>query len=341
MKHILRRLGGRLLWALVVVVGVVSVAFVIERALPGEPVRMLLGPQARPADVARAREIYALEAPLWVQYGRFWTRLVHVAPDESPPPSSGGSHRSCGEPGLGLHVDLGYSYRYRKPVVKLIVAKAPLSFRLAVWALALQAMLGLGLGILAARHRDTTADQLIVGTTLVGSSAPIFALGLLLQYGLAHRLGWLPFDGAGDASDRYRYLILPVLTLGLYGATLYTRLTREEMVDCLGSDFVLAARARGASSWRATLVHGLRAALLPIVTLLVLELGALLGGAVVTEKLFRWPGLGAMAVDAMVNRDGPVIMGTVLFGAGAIVVATLAVDVLAVVLDPRVRAGND
>lgn len=338
MTSMLRRLVNRLLWALVVVVGVGSVSFVIERALPGDPVRMLLGPQARPADVARARDIYALEAPLWVQYGRFWTRLVHRAPADGADPEPDASHRTCGEAGLGLHVDLGYSYRYRKPVVELIAAKAPLSFRLAIWALLLQACLGLGLGVIAARKRDTTADQLIVGTTLVGSSAPIFALGLLLQYALAHRLGWLPFDGAGDEAERYRYLVLPVLTLGLYGATLYARLTREELIDTLGSDFVLAARARGASSWRATIVHGLRAALLPIVTLLVLELGALLGGAVVTEKLFRWPGLGAMAVDAMVNRDGPVIMGTVLFGAVAIVVATLVVDVLAVLLDPRVRA---
>ncbi|MEM1028998.1 MAG: ABC transporter permease [Myxococcota bacterium] len=333
-----RRLGRRLAWALVVVMGVVTVSFAIQRTLPGDAVRMLLGPQADAADVARARRIYALDAPLWTQYLRFWKRLVHLAPAPEPGrPSATEGHRTCGRPGLGLHVDLGYSHRYRQPVTALIARKAPATFELAVGALGLQAVLGLGLGVAAARTRRSSTDQVIVGATLVSSSAPIFALGLLLQYLLAYRLGWLPFDGAGDASSRGRHLLLPTLTLGLYGAALYTRLTREEMIDTLGSDYVLAARARGASTWRATVVHGLRTALLPIVTLLVLELGALLGGAVVTEKLFRWPGLGALAVDAMVHRDGAVIMGTVLFGAVTIVIATLIVELLALLLDPRLR----
>jgi peptide/nickel transport system permease protein len=328
-SHALRRLG----WALFVIVGVVTVAFVMARQLPGDPVRMVLGPQARPADVERARRVYALDEPMSVQYVRFWTRLLHGANAQA-----GGDHRGCAEIGVGLHVDLGFSYRYRKPVVKLIADKAPRSLELALAALLLQALIGLSTGVFAASRRGTWLDQLATGASLATVSAPIFALGLALQYLLAHRLGLLPHDGYGDTpSEQLRSLVLPALTLGLFGAALYARLSRDEVGRLMDQDFVTAARARGASRSRALLVHALRNALIPLVTLLVLDLGALIGGAIVTEKLFRWPGMGAMAVDAMIHRDGPVIFGTVLFSAVAIVVASLLVDVVTVALDPRLR----
>ena len=330
MTKALLHLGRRLLLALGVVIGVATVSFIVVRALPGDPVRMLLGPQARADDVERARAIYGLDEPIWTQYGRFWWRLAHL-PD-------GGDHTSCASIGDTMHVDLGYSYRYRKPVVDLIAQKAPISARLAVAALLLQALFGLSIGLAAGRARGTLLDQLAIGATLLTTSAPIFGLGLALQYLFAYRLGWLPFDGYGRTEgDHAMSLILPALTLGLYGAALYARLTRDEAARALSADYVMAARARGAGEGRVVLVHAMRNALVPIATLMVLELGALIGGAVVTEKLFRWPGLGAMAVDAMVHRDGPVILGTVLFGAATIVVASLLVDVLTVVVDPRLR----
>jgi peptide/nickel transport system permease protein len=175
----------------------------------------------------------------------------------------------------------------------------------------------------------------------VGVSAPTFVLGLLLQYLLAHKLGWLPLDGYGEtAAEQLKSLILPALTLGIFGAALYARLSRDEVAHALGQDYVRTVRAKGAGEARVLLVHALRNALVPIATLMVLDLGALIGGAIVTEKLFRWPGLGSMAVDAMVNRDGPVLMGTVLLSALAIVIASLLVDVLTVIVDPRLRRGG-
>jgi peptide/nickel transport system permease protein len=321
----------RLALSIVVVIGVVTVAFVVARALPGDPVRMLLGPQARAADVARARAIYALDEPIWRQYTRFWARLVHPADD--------GDHGSCAAIARGaFHVDLGFSYRYRKPVVELVAQKAPISARLAVAALLVQALIGLSVGLAAGRSRGTLWDQLAIGTTVVATSAPIFGLGMALQYLLAHRLGFLPFDGYGETdTERLVSMILPALTLGLYGAALYARLVRDETARALSSDYVKAARARGVGEARVMVVHALRNAVVPIATLMVLELGALIGGAIVTEKLFRWPGMGSMVVDAMVHRDGPVILGTVLFGAAVIVIASLIVDLLTVIADPRLR----
>ena len=322
----------RLIWALVVVIGVGTLSFVMARMLPGDPARMLLGPQAAAADVENARRIYALDQPVWTQYARFWQRLVHL--DDGSP----NDHKTCGNVAGRVHVDLGFSYLYRKPVYELVLKKAPISLELALAAVVLQIVFGLGLGILAARTRGSAWDQLAIGATLVGVSAPTFVLGLLLQYLLAHKLGWLPLDGYGRTSaEQLKSLVLPALTLGIFGAALYARLSRDEVAHALAQDYVRTARAKGSHEARVLFRHALRPALVPIATLMVLDLGALIGGAVVTEKLFRWPGMGSMAVDAMVNRDGPVIFGTVLFSALAIVIASVLVDVLTVMLDPRLR----
>jgi peptide/nickel transport system permease protein len=332
LRHVLARLG----WAAVVVIGVGTVAFFLSRSLPGDPVRLLVGPSASPASVERARVVYGLGQPPLAQYLRFWQRLLHRHPEsKSDPPEE---HLSCARLGAGLHLDLGYSYRYQQPVTTLIAKKAPLSLRLALAAVVLQLFVGVGVGLLSACTRGSFWDQTAIGAVLLGVSAPCFVTGLALQYVLAHRLGWLPCDGYGTtAAEQLRALVLPALTLGIYGAALYARISRDEIGSALGADYVRTARAKGASALRATLVHALRNALVPIATLVVLDLGALIGGAIVTEKLFRWPGMGSMAVDALINRDGPVVFGTVLFSAAAIVAATLALDVLYLWLDPRLR----
>lgn len=319
-------LAKRATWSVALVFVVGSLTFVIARALPGDPARVMLGPQATAAAVKRAREIYALDAPLSVQFRGFWTRLVHEA-------GEGESHRNC-EPMARWHVDLGWSHRYRRGVAKLIAQRGPRSLELAFAAATLQLVLGLGLGTASAWRRGSKLDQLAVAVTMLTLSAPTFVLGVLLQYVLAYRLGWLPIESGAD--DRWA-IVLPTLTLGIYGAAYYVRLSRDELGRALDSDYVRAARARGASSSRAVFVHAWRNALPAVMTLFVLELGALIGGAIVTEKLFRWPGLGALTVDAVMSRDAPVVLGAVLVSATAVAVTSWFLDVLLVVLDPRLR----
>jgi peptide/nickel transport system permease protein len=333
-KAALAYVARRLAWAVVVVVGVTTIAFALAEVLPGDPARMLLGPQASAADVAHAREVYGLDRPLAERYARFWGRLVHragAATDDR-------RHASCAAIGLGLHVDLGQSPYFRKPVVELMKAKVPRSIELALAALAVQLGVGVAAGLAAAAMRGTRWDQAIVGATLVGISAPTFLLGLLLQYVFAYELHVLPYDGYGATSvEHAKSLVLPAATLGILGTALYARLVRDELATLLAQDFVRTAKAKGASPTRVLFVHAFRNALVPVATLAALDLGTLVGGAVVTEKLFRWPGVGQMAVEALLNRDGPVVTATVLFSSTAIVLATLALDVLYLALDPRLR----
>jgi peptide/nickel transport system permease protein len=329
----LRRLG----WGVAVVVGVATLSFLVAQLLPGDPARMMVGPQASPADVAHVRALYGLDRPLAVQYLRYWGRLLH----RGPPPTAGKrdpDHRSCASLGAGVHVDLGYSFYYRRPVVDLLAAKIPLSAELALGAVLAQLALGFSLGIVAAARRGTAWDDAAIGVSLLGVSAPTFLLGLLLQYVLAYRWRLLPLDGYGTtAGEHLRSMVLPALTLGVFGSAIYARLLRDELSTMLAQDFVKTARAKGASRARVLVVHALRNALVPVTTVAALELGTLVGGAVVTERLFRWPGVGQMAVEALLNRDAPVIFGTVLFTSAAVVAATLALDVVYVVLDPRLR----
>jgi peptide/nickel transport system permease protein len=201
-----------------------------------------------------------------------------------------------------------------------------------------QLSIGLAMGLAAAARRGTRLDDALMSASLVGISAPTFVLGLALQYLLAYKVRLLPYDGYGTTPlEHARCLVLPALTLGFFGAAFYARLVRDELATLLGADFVRTARAKGASKGRALVVHALRNALVPIATIAVLDLGTLVGGAVVTEKLFRWPGVGQLAVDALLNRDGALVSGTVLFSSGAIVFATLALDLTYVFLDPRLR----
>jgi peptide/nickel transport system permease protein len=334
--HLLRRLG----WAAILVAGVTALSFAIAYLLPGDAARMLVGPQASAADVEQVRERYGLDRSVPVQLGRYLTRLAHVGPavPEGKTPRQDPAHRSCAAGPLRVHIDLGFSFFYGKPVIDLLEAKAPRSLDLALAALLVQLAIGVILGVVAAARRGTWWDDATVGATLLGVSAPTFVLGLVLQYTLAYKLRLLPYDGYGSTpAEHLRSIVLPALTLGLFGSALYARIVREELRGLLAQDFVRTARAKGASRLRALIVHALRNALVPIATLAALDLGTLIGGAMVTEKLFRWPGVGQMAVDALQNRDGPLIVGTVLFAAAAIVLSTLALDLVYVVLDPRLR----
>jgi peptide/nickel transport system permease protein len=178
-------------------------------------------------------------------------------------------------------------------------------------------------------------------TTLVGVSVPTFLIGILLQYVLAYRLRWLPLDGYGvTASEHVASIVLPALTLGIAGAAYYTRLVRDDMIEILRQDFVLTARAKGVGPFGVVVRHALRNALLPLLTVVGLDFGFLMGGAVVTEKLFRWPGIGQLSVDAVFDRDAPVILGVVIFTSSVIVLANLLVDLSYALLDPRTKTSS-
>lgn len=329
MRHVARRLA----WAVFVVWATTSLAFVVNHVLPSDAARMAAGPQARPQDVAKIRKQLGLDRPLYAQYGAFVRRLVHVAGASAP----ASEHATCGALGP-FHLDLGRSYQRRQPVVAILAERLPRTVMLGLAAMALQVVLGTALGALAAAKKGSKADHAAIGASLLGVSAPTFVTGLALQWLFAHRLALLPLDGYGrDAAEHAVSIVLPAVTLGLFGASYYARVVRDELIGVLAQDHVRTARAKGLGRARVWLAHGLRNALVPLVTMIGLDLGALFGGAIVTETLFRWPGLGALGATAVLDRDGPVIMGLVIVSSAAIVLANVAVDLAYAALDPRVR----
>jgi peptide/nickel transport system permease protein len=333
---VIRRLARRLLWAVLVVWAVLTVAFFVNNVLPSDPARMVAGPQARPGDVVRIRRELGLDRPVLVQYGLFLRRLVHTGPSTIDPKDK--AHGSCAALGP-LHLDLGRSYQQRRPVVTILAERLPRTLQLAVAAVLIQILLGVTSGVVAGVKRNTAWDYGAVGASLVGISAPTFVLGVVLQYVFAHMLRVLPLDGYGQSSAEHLVsVILPAVTLGLFGAAYYTRLVRDEMIVLMKQDHVRTARAKGLGELRVVLAHGLRNALVPLVTMIGLDLGALVGGAIVTETLFRWPGIGALSVTALLDRDGPLVLGIVLLTSTAVVAANVVVDFLYSALDPRVRS---
>jgi peptide/nickel transport system permease protein len=328
-----RFVAQRLAWAIFVVWATASIAFVTSSVLPSDPARMVAGPQARPEDVARIRVQLGLDQPVWVRYRLFFRRLVHLGPAAE----KAKDHETCGTLAW-VHVDLGKSYQQRRGVVAILADRLPRTASLALAAVLVQAAIGVASGTFAATRRGRPADHLAVAASLVGVSAPTYLIGLLLQYVLAHRLRVLPLDGFGQTPlEHAQSLVLPALTLGIFGASYYTRLVRDEMITELRKDYVRTARAKGVSRVGVVVRHALRNALVPIVTVIGLDLGALLGGAIVTEQVFRWPGLGSLSVTAVLDRDGPVIMGCVIVTAVAVVTLSLVVDLAYAALDPRVR----
>lgn len=334
MSRVLRRL----VWAVFVVWAAVTLAFVVDHALPSDPGRMIAGQQAPPAAVAKIRRDLGLDRPLYVQYGRFLGRLVHVGPpDDGKKPAPTDPHVDCGRLGP-IHVDLGRSYQQRRPVVRILTERAPRTLLLAFAAACVQALLGVAAGVLAAARKKTAIDYATVTASLLGVSAPTFLLGLLLQWLVAVRFGALPIDGYGETTTEHlRCLVLPALTLGIFGAAYYTRVVRDEMIVELGRDYVRTARAKGLGSVAVLVRHALRNAAIPIATMFGLEVGTLVGGAVVTESVFRWPGIGSLSVTAALDHDGPVIIGCVIVTSVAVVVSNVVVDFAYALLDPRVR----
>ena len=316
----LRFLVYRLLNGVIVVwlisVGVFALFFVV----PSNVARTLAGRQATPETIALIEQRLGLDQPIWKQYVDFL--------------------------GNALRGDLGYDYYYQLPVTAIIRQALPITLSVVVGAAIIWLVLGVFNGVVSATHPRSLGDRSLTAIALFFYSMPSFLLGLVLLYVFYFRLTlagfeWFPAGGYAPISQGVwpwvNHLILPWLTLALIQAAIYTRLTRGSMLDVLGEDYIRTARAKGLSERRVTYRHALRSALTPVATQFGIDLGQLIGGVIIVETVFSLPGLGKTVIDAINRQDLPVIIGIVLFGTAAVVVANIIVDMFYVVLDPRVR----
>jgi len=303
LAYIIRRCAQ----AVVVVFGVSLVVFLLARLAPGDPVTLMLAETASPQQIVEARHHYGLDRPLPVQYARFL--------------------------GNALRGDLGESLYYKQPALRVVLEAFPLTCLLALTALGLALLVALPLGVLAAVRRDTIWDYLAVGLAVLGQAAPAYWVGIMLILIFSVRLGILPTSGNATPQA----LILPAVTLGAALMAVLTRLTRAGMLDVLSEDYIRTARAKGLRERVTIMRHGLRNVLIPLVTVVGLQLGSLLGGAVIIEQVFAWPGVGRLAVTAITSRDYPIIQATVLLVSCVFVAVNLVVDIGYALLDPRIH----
>jgi len=290
----------------VALLGVTCVAFLLV-SLSGDPAFILLPPDAGAEQRAAFRHLYGLDRPLPVQYASY---VSHVA-----------------------RGDFGRSFAFGRPAIEVVLERVPATLLLTATAVALGVAIGIPAGVVAAVRAGTLGDRAVMAMVLLGQSVPTFWLGLLMIRIFAVNLRWLPVSGYGGVLN----LVMPALALGLYLAALLARLTRSEMLEALAQDYVRTARAKGLSERAVTVVHALKNALLPIVTLIGLQLGALLGGAVVTETVFAWPGVGTLILDAILRKDYPVLLAAVELVAAGFIVINMSLDLLYGYLDPRLR----
>jgi peptide/nickel transport system permease protein len=284
------------------------VVFLLIHLVPGDPVVQMLGEGATASDVSVLRHAYGLDAPLGTQYLRYWRGV--------------------------LHGDLGHSIRLNDSVTHLVLTRYPFTVELTTAALVIALLLAIPAGISAALHRGQTRDHVLSVVSLFGLSFPAFALGPILILLISIKLGWLPVSGAGDLS----HLVLPAVTMGSALAAILTRMVRTSMLEELSQDYIRTARAKGLPERTVVYKHALRNAMIPVMTLIGLQFGALLAGAIVTETIFSWPGIGRLTVSAISNRDYPLLQGCILAIGLTYVLVNLATDVLYMVVNPRIRA---
>lgn len=304
----------RLLSGIPTIVGILTVVFLFVRLVPGDPAQAILGEYATPANVAAMRESLGLDRPLVEQYVSFMSGA--------------------------LRFDFGRSFQTRQLVSERIFDALPYTLSLGLAALAVALLVGVPAGIVAARRRNSALDYGVTVAALLGISMPNFWFGMLLIVLFSVQLGWFPITGAGVAGDPLTalyYLTLPALALGAAEGGVIMRMTRSTMLETLSQDYVRTARAKGLRDLTVVLRHALRNSLIPVVTILGLNLGRLIGGTVIIESLFVRPGIGRVMVDAMVARDYPQIQGTVAFFAVLVVLVNLVVDLSYGLLDPRIK----
>jgi ABC-type dipeptide/oligopeptide/nickel transport system permease component len=301
-QYILRRL----FLSIFVVAGVTIIVFMVIR-LSGDPTSLMISQTASAEDVAKLRAQMGFDRPVIVQFWDFLTGAVRG--------------------------DFGDSLRYREPAFGLVLERLPATVQLTVASLLIAVIVALPAGIVSAVKRNTVWDRVAMFLALFGQSMPVFWFGILLILIVSVQLQWLPSSGSGDI----RHLILPAITLGLYSTARITRLVRSEMLETISQDFVRTARAKGLREQAVLYRHALRNALIPVVTVVGIEAGGMLGGAVITETVFAWPGIGQLAVRSIFNRDYPTIQAIVFTIACLFVLINLIVDVLYAFLDPRVK----
>ena len=301
-SYLLRRLWQSLL----VIFGVSVVVFLILH-LTGDPAALLLPPDATAEDIAKFRHDMGFDDPVAVQYVRFLKGAVRG--------------------------DFGQSIRHGEPAMGLVVERLPATFELAGAGLLIALALAIPAGIVSAVRRNTSVDYISTVVALLGQAMPTFWLGIMLILVFSVRLNWLPSSGRGDVE----HLILPAITLGLFTTARITRLTRSGMLEVLGQDYIRTARAKGVGEPPVVWKHALKNASIPIVTIVGIELGTLLGGSVITETIFAWPGVGRLSVQAIFNRDYPVVQSAVFLLASTFVIVNFLVDVIYTYLDPRIR----
>ncbi|MEJ1158873.1 ABC transporter permease [Prosthecomicrobium sp. N25] len=300
-------LAERVAMAVVVLLGVSLVVFLCL-FLTGDPAALMLPPDASRDEIQRFREAMGFNDPWLLQYGRWVGRIL-------------------------LDGDFGTSLRFQRPVGELIVERLPATALLAITALAWSTLAGFVFGVLAAVWRGGPIDFAVRALALSGQAIPVFWLGLILILVVSLKWRLLPTGGYGEA----RHLVLPAVALGAYYMSAVTRLVRASLIEALDQDYVRTARAKGLSEWRVVMRHALRNALIPVVTVQAMYFASLLGGALVTEIVFSWPGIGRLAVQAIQNRDFPLAQAIVLLAATVFVLTNLLVDVAYVVLNPRIR----
>ncbi|MDT8854115.1 ABC transporter permease [Paracoccaceae bacterium Fryx2] len=297
----------RLVQAVFILLGVSFITFLLLYVLPADPVRQIAGRSATAETVANIRQQLGLDQPFIVQYGRFLAGLVQG--------------------------DLGRSYLQKTEVAELIWSRLPATLLLMAGGIACELVLGLTMGVAAALWRGRAPDQALMMTSFITVSAPQFVVSLLLLYVFAVKLGWFPIGGYGTAA----HLVLPALTLGILGSGWYSRMMRSSMIDVMGADFIRTARAKGLPRARVILRHALPNAILPIIAMIGIDIGIFMGGIVVVESVFGWPGIGQLAWQAIQRVDIPIIMGVTMVSALAIVLGNLLADIVTPFIDPRIR----
>lgn len=297
----------RLVQSALILLGVSFITYFLLFILPADPVRQIAGRAATAETVANIREQLGLDQPFLVQYSRYLAGLFQG--------------------------DLGRSYLQRTEVSTLIGARLPATLQLMAAGIATELILGLSMGVAAALTRGKALDNFLMITSFVTVSAPQFVVSLLLLYVFAVKLGWFPIGGYGT----FAHIVLPALTLGLLGSGWYSRMMRSSMVEVLRTDYIRTARAKGLTRARVILRHALPNAVLPVIAMIGIDIGIFMGGIVVVESVFGWPGIGQLAWQAIQRVDIPIIMGVTLVSAAAIVIGNLLADLIAPFIDPRIK----